>query len=327
MGENARAMVMASFLSDSLALGAHWIYDTNKIITQFGKIDGLLKPPPDSYHPNKEKGELTHYGDQTLVLLESIVAKSDFYLNDFFNRWLDLFDGYDGYFDQATRITLSNYQSGKSAEDTGSPSDDLGGAARIALARAATDKDPGVSHQAIVGAALLGHEASLGRLAALMELPDLPPALRRDALLALARAGDPAAAAALSGFLRRSGEIYERLEIIESLGELGDPRAAPALLRQMKTLRTKLAAIEALGKVRSPVAVPALARSLRSDRFVSWRRAAAQALGGIGDRRAVAALSAAVRADLEAEVVGDAVGALQRLDALPVALVPATLMA
>jgi ADP-ribosylglycohydrolase len=132
MVSNAKAMVLASFLADSLALGAHWIYDTKKIISQFGKIDSLLKPLSDSYHHKKEKGELTHYGDQMLVLLKSIVVKKDFYLNDFFDRWLDLFNDYEGYVDQATRVTISNYFSGKNAEDAGSSSDDLGGAARIA---------------------------------------------------------------------------------------------------------------------------------------------------------------------------------------------------
>jgi arylsulfatase A-like enzyme/HEAT repeat protein len=190
--------------------------------------------------------------------------------------------------------------------------------ARSALVRSAGDKDPGVRHQATVGAALLGHKPSLERLARLLDRPDLPPTLHRDALLALARSGDGRAAEALGSYLRTSREIYERIEIIEALGELGDPRAVPALMEQLKTLRTKAAAIEALGQVRARAAVPVLARTLRADRFVSWRRAAATALGMIGDRRAVPALSAAVREDLEAEVVADAVTSLQRLGGLPV---------
>ncbi|RLB33782.1 MAG: ADP-ribosylglycohydrolase family protein, partial [Deltaproteobacteria bacterium] len=37
--DNDRAMVLASFVADSLALGAHWIYDTALIEKQFGRVD------------------------------------------------------------------------------------------------------------------------------------------------------------------------------------------------------------------------------------------------------------------------------------------------
>ena len=49
-------MVMASFVADSLALGAHWIYDTEKIKSNFGRVESLLKPASDSYHATKGKG-------------------------------------------------------------------------------------------------------------------------------------------------------------------------------------------------------------------------------------------------------------------------------
>jgi ADP-ribosylglycohydrolase len=125
-------MVMASFLADSLALGAHWIYETEEISKNFGKVDTLLKPASDSYHSTKEKGEFTHYGDQSLVLLESIVAKKGFDLSNFSDRWRALFDDYTGYIDQATKITLTNYAAGKTVENAGSPSDELAGASRMA---------------------------------------------------------------------------------------------------------------------------------------------------------------------------------------------------
>ncbi len=56
MRNKGKSMVMASFVADSLALGAHWIYEAEKISTNFGKVDTLLKPASDSYHPTKEKG-------------------------------------------------------------------------------------------------------------------------------------------------------------------------------------------------------------------------------------------------------------------------------
>jgi len=132
MTDNRRPMVLASFAADSLALGVHWIYDAEKIKQDFGRVDALRKPLPNSYHPTKEKGEFTHYGDQTFVLLESIAAKRGFDLSDFSTRWRDLFKTYRGYFDQATKMTLQNLAQGRAIEEAGSSSTDLSGAARIA---------------------------------------------------------------------------------------------------------------------------------------------------------------------------------------------------
>jgi ADP-ribosylglycohydrolase len=132
MENNGKAMVMAAFLGDSLALGAHWIYDTESISQIFGRVDSLLKPGPNSYHSTKEKGDFTHYGDQTLVLLESLAEKGGFDISDFSARWQALFNGYDGYVDQATRETLLRYVEGRTPEDGGSTSNDLAGASRVA---------------------------------------------------------------------------------------------------------------------------------------------------------------------------------------------------
>jgi len=132
MNANGKAMVLASFAADSLALGAHWIYDTESILKMFGRVDTFLKPAPNSYHATKEKGAFTHYGDQAFVLLESLAAKKGFDLSAFSARWRALFDDYNGYMDHATTDTLANYASGGSHEDPGSPSEDLAGAARIA---------------------------------------------------------------------------------------------------------------------------------------------------------------------------------------------------
>ena len=76
MNDKAQAMVLASLAADSLALGAHWIYDTDTLAREIGRVDRLLAPPQGSYHPTKNRGEFTHYGDQTLLLLESL-AKTD----------------------------------------------------------------------------------------------------------------------------------------------------------------------------------------------------------------------------------------------------------
>ena len=127
MKENANAMVLASFAADSLALGVHWIYDTALIDKQYGRVEHLLKPSAESYHPSKVRGELTHYGDQALVLMETLAGGSGFTLEAFSRNWQDFLKTYQGYKDQATRKTLENFQSGKGPRESGSPSSDLGG--------------------------------------------------------------------------------------------------------------------------------------------------------------------------------------------------------
>lgn len=78
MKDNAHEMVKATLAADSLALGVHWIYDTEKIRLDYGRVDHLISPGPESYHPTKQKGEFTHYGDQTFTLLDSVAKAGKF---------------------------------------------------------------------------------------------------------------------------------------------------------------------------------------------------------------------------------------------------------
>jgi ADP-ribosylglycohydrolase len=130
--EKIKAMVLASFAADALSLGVHWIYNTRVIDKKYGRVEHFLKPAYPTYHPNKDKGEFTHYGDQTMVLLESVAECGGFKLPDFSVRWQKLFENYEGYIDAATKASLANIAAGKSALDCGSGSDDLAGAGRIA---------------------------------------------------------------------------------------------------------------------------------------------------------------------------------------------------
>jgi ADP-ribosylglycohydrolase len=131
MKDKIRAMVLGSFVADALALGAHWVYNTNVIDKKFGRVAGY-NDPLTSYHGEKKAGEHTHYGDQMLVLLESVEEVSGFELKAFARHWRLLFDTYPGYFDHATKDTLKNLSEGKDVNSCGSESDDLAGASRIA---------------------------------------------------------------------------------------------------------------------------------------------------------------------------------------------------
>ena len=132
MEDKARAMVLASFVADALSLGVHWIYNTNVIDKKWGRVEAYIKPERPTFHPTKDIGEFTHYGDQTLVLLRSVAEQSGFDKLQFAESWKKFFDTYEGYFDGATKTTLENMKSADNAADTGSESDDFAGAARIA---------------------------------------------------------------------------------------------------------------------------------------------------------------------------------------------------
>jgi ADP-ribosylglycohydrolase len=132
MQDKSKAMVLASFAADALALGVHWIYNTRVIDKKWGRVERFIKPERPTYHPTKDCGEFTHYGDQALLLLESVAECDGFMLSDFAERWQALFQNYNGYVDGATKGTLENLAVGKSPTESGSASDDLAGAARIA---------------------------------------------------------------------------------------------------------------------------------------------------------------------------------------------------
>ncbi len=131
MKNRINAMVLGSFVADALSLGVHWVYNTNVIDRKFGRVD-RYHDPLTSFHKGKKAGEQTHYGDQMLVLMESVEADSGFDLNHFAERWRRFFETYTGYFDHATKDTLQHLAEGRDAHTCGSDSDDLAGASRIA---------------------------------------------------------------------------------------------------------------------------------------------------------------------------------------------------
>lgn len=182
MNENARAMIMASLAADSLALGVHWIYDTRALEAEFGVVDHLLPPGPGSYHPTKKRGALTHYGDQSLVLLKSVARSGGFEPNDFFDLWQELFQDYDGYIDQATRVTLENIAQGKGPYNSGSGSGDIAPASRIPSLVASLGSDPEQLIKAVRAQTMMTHtdpdtidSASFFALAALECLGGMKP--------------------------------------------------------------------------------------------------------------------------------------------------------
>lgn len=133
-------MLIGSFLGDTLALGAHWIYDQSKIRSSFGEISGPVSPLPDGYHPGKKLGDFTHYGDQSLFLFDFLSQCQSFDEVVFGDAFEEFMSTYMGYKDHATKETLKHLSALKVYK--GSSSDELGGAARMASVLYLFNEDP-----------------------------------------------------------------------------------------------------------------------------------------------------------------------------------------
>lgn len=123
-------MILGSFIGDSLALGAHWVYNTTAIDKKAGRVDTLIPPIVETFHPNKEAGEFTHYGDQQLLLLRFLAENREINAEAYFTAWADTMRNYAGYMDHATKDTLANFDASQNALQSGSGSEDLAGATR-----------------------------------------------------------------------------------------------------------------------------------------------------------------------------------------------------
>jgi ADP-ribosylglycohydrolase len=127
----ARDLILPSFFGDALALGPHWIYDAAEIRRHYPAGIQHYDMPRSSYHPGKRAGDFTHYGDQALLLLESISRagtswNAETWRKDWAAWWRS---GPRSYRDGATSHTLEHLDNG-SLEP--SDSSDLGGGTRIA---------------------------------------------------------------------------------------------------------------------------------------------------------------------------------------------------
>jgi ADP-ribosylglycohydrolase len=128
-----KKILLTSLIADALSLGSHWIYSQQEIADKFGDFTGYADPAT-SYHPGKSRGDFTHYGDQTMVLLRSLASHGRFDLDAFASEWLTFWENPEtqSYRDGATKATLANLRSGLPPAAAASPSNDFAGAARIA---------------------------------------------------------------------------------------------------------------------------------------------------------------------------------------------------
>lgn len=110
MNKQISNSVMASLVADAYTLGAHWVYDEEQLKNLPINWE-TLNDAQSIWHKDKIKGDFTHYGDQTLFLLEYMSKNKKFDKNDYYTFWKDKMTNYNGYIDGATRGALEKIDS------------------------------------------------------------------------------------------------------------------------------------------------------------------------------------------------------------------------
>lgn len=115
----ANAMIWGSFAADAATMGLHWLYDQARIRDVAGDTPEFLAPNATNFagvpaffaHGTRAAGDQSQYGEQQLVMLQSLVACGGYDRADYQARFRAHFGyggAYVGYIDRPTRDTLDN---------------------------------------------------------------------------------------------------------------------------------------------------------------------------------------------------------------------------
>jgi arylsulfatase A-like enzyme/HEAT repeat protein len=183
------------------------------------------------------------------------------------------------------------------------------------LSLAVNDRDSLVAAWAAIGAVRSGDTRATERVSRQLDDPEL-------AARVAGPGGSGAGRAGRSG--RRADAGFRALDdchddvmfcrlIIIKLGVLRDRRAVPALLKHLPEVQNRREMVDALGDIGDPLAIPDLIERLRHDEYVPVRAQAARALAKIGRTDVLQALERAAREDTESSVAGAAREAIQTI--------------
>ena len=118
--DRAKGAILGALVADAASLGLHWLYDQARIREVAPEAPEFRFPTPADYegvtgyyaHGNKRVGDLSHYGEQAMVLLRSLAANNSRYdkthYEDLFREHFGYGGEYVGYIDHPTRDTLYN---------------------------------------------------------------------------------------------------------------------------------------------------------------------------------------------------------------------------
>ena len=142
--------LIGAYVADAAALGFHWLYDPDRIAELAAGNPAFRPPDPVDFegfkgvfvHPGKVSGDLSQYGAQLRVAVQSMVATgSKFDIGDFQDRFANVFGpggSWNGYIDKATRWTLANLADDE-RDPSGGPDDQVPAIARFPAVMAVGD--------------------------------------------------------------------------------------------------------------------------------------------------------------------------------------------
>lgn len=115
-----RAAIVGALVADAAALGLHWLYDQDRVRELGGLEPEFTETTASDFegfpayfaHAKKRVGDFSQYGEQAMVMLQSLAANSGAYQRaDYQDRFSAVFGyggDYVGYIDRPTRATLDN---------------------------------------------------------------------------------------------------------------------------------------------------------------------------------------------------------------------------
>ncbi len=117
--ERLEASLLGALVADAASLGLHWIYTQPRIRRIADETPEFHEPKEDNYkdvpgffaHGRKERGDITMYGENVLLLLESLTEVGTLSFGNYLTRYRAYFGpggDYIGYADGPTRGTLFN---------------------------------------------------------------------------------------------------------------------------------------------------------------------------------------------------------------------------
>lgn len=114
------AALIGAYVADAAALGFHWLYDPERLAALAGDQAAFRAPDPADFegfkgvfvHPTKRAGDLSQYGHQLRVAIQSMNRTNGrFDIADFQDQFAAAFGAggsWVGYMDKATKGTLAN---------------------------------------------------------------------------------------------------------------------------------------------------------------------------------------------------------------------------
>lgn len=119
--QRAQHLVLGALVADAAAMGWHWLYDQDHLQKHDPNTPEFRTPSAEDFagvpgyfaHAGRQAGDLSHYGAQLMVMLQSLSGTGgrfdpDHYM-DMFRQTFGYGGSYVGYIDHSTRDTLDNF--------------------------------------------------------------------------------------------------------------------------------------------------------------------------------------------------------------------------